>query len=136
MILVDTSVWIDFFRGIENEAVHAFHRIIQEQIHYGITSLIYQEVLQGAQNKADFNQLANHLETQLFYHPVDPVSTSRRAARIYQECRLKGITISSTIDCLIAQIALEHGLYLLHHDKDYVRIAEHVPELRLFEEAL
>lgn len=133
MILVDTSVWIDFFRRTENPAVRAFHQIIQEQIPYGITGLIYQEILQGAQSNADFKQLASLLETQHFYHPLEPVNTFRQAANIYHECRQKGITIRSTIDCLIAQIALEHDLLLLHRDKDYVRIAEHVSGLRLFE---
>jgi len=59
------------------------------------------------------------LETQRFYHLNDPVDSFAKAARIYFNCQKQGITIRSTIDCLIAQTALEHDLFLLHNDNDF-----------------
>ena len=56
----------------------------------------------------------------------------REAAHIYFSCRRKGITIRSTIDCLIAQISIEHDLILLHNDKDFTHMAAVIPQLKLF----
>ena len=89
MILVDTSVLIDFFKGNETGAL-----------------------------------LKNYLSSQRFFHPIDPVESYAEAARIYFLCRKKGITIRSTIDCLIAQICIEHELDLLHDDRDFDAMAE------------
>ena len=63
-------------------------------------------------------------------HPADALVTHRRAGRIYFDCRRKGLTVRSTIDCLIAQLALEHDLSLLQDDQDYRAIREIRP-LRL-----
>ncbi len=123
MILVDTSVLIDLFKGNENETVHTFREIIQQQIPFGITSVIYQEVLQGARTKKEYGMLNDYLSSQRFFQPKDQILSYAEAANIYFSCRKKGITIRSTIDCLIAQIALEHELFLLHNDKDFTAIA-------------
>jgi predicted nucleic acid-binding protein len=57
--------------------------------------------------------------------------THREAARLYQACPAAGVTIRSTIDCFIAQLAIEHDLVLLHGDRDFERMAEVAPNLRL-----
>lgn len=131
MILVDTSVLIDFFRGSKNKAIDVFRSILHEGFPFGITSVILQEVLQGAKDEEEFSTLQKYLSTQRFYHPLDPVLTYRDAARIYFDCRRKGITVRSTIDCLIAQIAMENNLYLLHNDKDFDAIAT-IANLKIF----
>jgi hypothetical protein len=64
-----------------------------------------------------------YFSSQRFFHPKDPVESYARAARIYFACCRKGITVRSTIDCLIAQIALEHDLFLLHNDSDFIAMA-------------
>ncbi|HEC26522.1 MAG TPA: PIN domain-containing protein, partial [Gammaproteobacteria bacterium] len=66
-----------------------------------------------------------------FFHAQDPVQTYREAAMMYFKCRKKGIKIRSTNDCLIARIAIEYDLSLLHSDQDFTRLAEVVPELKL-----
>jgi predicted nucleic acid-binding protein len=119
MILVDTSVLIDFFKGVKNEPMRCFSDIVTKQIPFGITSVIFQEILQGAKNGKEFELLNEYLSCQQFYHPEDAVVSYEKAARIYFSCRKKGITVRSTIDCLIAQIALEHDLFLLHNDRDF-----------------
>ncbi len=131
MILVDTSVLIDFFRGNKNDVVDVFRLILHDGFPFGITSVIFQEVLQGAKDEEEFSVLQKYLSTQRFYHPLDPVSTYQNAARIYFDCRKKGITVRSTIDCLIAQIALENNLYLLYNDRDFDAIAT-VTNLKIF----
>ena len=132
MLLVDTSVWIDYLRGIPTESVEKFQRILNETQPFGITSLIYQEVLQGTDSDVSFARLDAYLRTQRFYHPVDPLTTYTEAARIYYRCRRAGITIRSTADCLIAQVAIENDLLLLHSDRDFTEIASVIPELEFF----
>lgn len=127
MILVDTSVLIDFFKGDINENTEKLKTIILQNIPFGINSFIFQEVLQGASTKEDFELLKDYLKTQIFYHLKDPVSSFIQAAEIYFNCRKKGITIRSTIDCLIVQTVLEHDLFLLHNDKDFFEIARVIP---------
>ena len=127
MYLIDTSVWIDFFRNRPTHGVKLFNQILDGGFAYGINALIYQEVLQGASSPKDFHKLKDYLSTQRFFHFNDPIKSHENAAHIFFACRQKGITIRSTIDCLIAQTAIENKLILLHSDKDYERIAQVVP---------
>ena len=123
MIFVDTSVLIDFFKGVSNVPVDLFRKVLAHQIPFGISSVIYQEILQGARSEKEYALLKEYLSTQRFFHPADPVKSFEKAARIYFTCRNQGVTIRSTIDCLIAQIALEQDLFLLHNDKDFDAMA-------------
>ena len=131
MILVDTSVLIDFFKGIKNPAEVRFKSILEQDIPFGITALIYQEVLQGAKSEKEYAGLKKYLSSQRFFHPQDPIETFAKAAGIYFRCRKKGITVRSTVDCMIAQIAIENELLLLHNDKDFEAMAAVAP-LKLF----
>ncbi len=124
MILVDTSILIHFFKGVDNEGNRKFGIVLQRGIPFGINSLIFQEVLQGAGSEKEYLTLKKYLETQRFYHLKDPVDSFAKAAKIYLDCRKKGITIRSTIDCLIAQTALENDLSLLHEDSDFDLMAK------------
>jgi predicted nucleic acid-binding protein len=130
--LVDTSVWIDYFKEIQNQAAQQFLSILDNGLPFGITSIIYQEILQGAKSEQDFNQLKNYLGTQRFFQPKNEIITYESAAKLFYLCRKKGITIRSSIDCLIAQIAIEHDLILLHNDKDYDRIQLVMTKLKLY----
>ena len=97
--------------------------VTQVGVSLTLTQRVYQEILQGARTKKDFVLLDNYLSNQRFYYPKDPVSSYANAAKIYFMCRKKGVTPRSTIDCLIAQIALEYDLFLLHNDKDFTIMA-------------
>jgi predicted nucleic acid-binding protein len=129
--LIDTSVWIDYFRDIENASTTKFVSILDRNLPFGLTGVIYQEILQGAVSEKDFNKLKDYLATQRFFHPRDGIVTHESAAKLFYLCRRKGVTIRSTIDCLVAQIAIEHDLVILHNDQDYDRIQSVVPELLL-----
>jgi predicted nucleic acid-binding protein len=124
MILVDTSVLIDFFSGQKNEGTKKLENILQRGIPFGITSVIFQEVLQGAKSLKEYKTLKHYLENQKFYHLKNAVESFASAAKIYFACRQKGITIRSTIDCIIAQTAIENNLLLLHNDKDFYAITK------------
>lgn len=132
MILVDTSVLIRFFKGAQSEKSRKFSIILQRRMPFGINSLIFQEVLQGAGSEKEYLTLKKYLETQRFYHLRDPIASFAEAAKIYLDCRKKGITIRSTIDCLIAQTALENSLLLLHEDSDFDLMAKVIP-LKFFD---
>jgi predicted nucleic acid-binding protein len=127
MILVDTSVLIRFFKGAQSEKSRKFSTILQRRMPFGINSLIFQEVLQGAGSEKEYLTLKKYLETQRFYYLRDPIASFAEAAKVYLDCRKKGITIRSTIDCLIAQTALENSLLLLHEDSDFDLMAKVIP---------
>ena len=131
MVLVDTSVLIDYLRGSKNSASDKFQFILDSDVPFGITSLIYQELLQGAKTEKEFSELKNYLGTQVFHEVKDMKTSSENAAKIYFKSRKKGQQISSTIDCLIAQTAIENDLVLLHNDKDFEKIAA-VAKLKLY----
>ena len=130
--LVDTSVWIDFFKQNKTPAVEKFYQLLDNPDNYGVTELIYQEVLQGALHEKDFDRLAEYLNSQTFFYPKHGLESYTKAANLYFSCRRKGITIRSTIDCLIAQIAIEHDLILLHNDKDFIQLANLHPTLKTY----
>jgi predicted nucleic acid-binding protein len=131
LYLVDTSVWIGYMRHEENEATSRLVELEERRHPFGITGVIHQEVLQGAASGTKFDYLAEYMGSQTFYHPVDPVESYTEAARTYFDCRRAGFTIRSATDCLIARVAVEHGLMLLHDDRDFEKIARVVPDLAL-----
>jgi len=132
MILVDTSVLIDYLRGFDNDGTRKLQYILDQNIPFGITNLIYQELLQGAKNDEEFQLLKEYLETQIFYDIKNGKESYTDAARIYMACRKKGLTVRSTIDILICQTAIENKLYLLHNDKDFENISKAAADLKIY----
>lgn len=130
MILVDTSVWIDFVRGRKTEPVARLRITLDRGVTPCLTSLIFQEILQGADSERAFRDFSAFFSGQKFLQPFDTVASYGRAARLYFDCRRKGVTIRSTNDCVIAQIALEHDVPLLHDDRNFVHIATAAPRLK------
>ena len=120
MILVDTSVWIEVLRDKTGKTVRAFReRIgIENCVFCRFTQL---ELLQGSKDEMEWKRLDDYLSTQFYLEATE--KTWREAARIYFELRRKGITLSSPVDCCIAQIAIESKVLLLHRDEDFERIA-------------
>lgn len=132
MVLVDTSVLIDYLRGAESDAVERFQHILDAGIAFGISPLTYLEVLQGTRSEKDFATAKSYLETQRFFGLPDEKESYAAAAKIYADCRKKGITINSSVDCLIAQTAIEHDLAVLHNDADFDRMRKVAP-LKVYE---
>ena len=122
MYLVDTSVLIDFLKGVDTPQSKKFENILQHQIPFGISAFTYQEVLQGARDTKEYDKLNNYLSTQKIYYPIE--ESYEKAAKLFFTCRKSDITIRSTIDTLIATTAIENDLILLHSDKDFRYMAE------------
>ena len=127
MILVDTSVLIDYLRGVKNKATAKFDRVLERAIPFGISEFTYLETLQGCRSEKDLRTQKRYLDTQVFYGLKGGRESYAEAAKMYSRLRRKGLTIGSSIDCLIARIAIENNLYLLHNDSDYDRISKHFP---------
>ncbi len=132
MILVDTSVLIGYFMGIKNSVNEVFDEILNKDIPYGINSFIYQELLQGAKNENEYEQLREYLGSLQFYELKDGKQSFEKAAFLYFICRKNGITIRSTIDLLIAETAIENDQYLLHNDKDFTNMKKVIKELKFY----
>ena len=132
MYLVDTSVWVDFLRGSGTPQVAALKGLLEGDDIVGVAPIILQEVLQGADSDARFEKWRKYFEGLCCYAPADPVASSIAAARLYQACRRAGKTPRSSNDCLIANIAMEHDLVLLHSDRDFTVIGAAVSGLKLF----
>ena len=131
MVLVDTSVWIDFITGRGAAAVARLRELLDRGGAVAITSQIFQEILQGAESDRKFREFASYFGSQRFLHPTHPIATYASAARLYFDCRRAGVTLRSSVDCTIAEIALEHGAALLHNDQDFERIAKVATQLKL-----
>lgn len=120
-ILVDTSVWIDLFRGEDNPAVRRLEAALENRIDICLCGLVRTEILQGITADAEYAQIRKLLGN---YRDVSPrESTYLLAADIYRKGRAQGITVRKTIDCIIAALAIENALELLHNDKDFDNIA-------------
>lgn len=129
MYLVDTSVWISYLQGRDSDAAALLDKLLLNPLAVGINHQIYLEILQGAKDKKAFDQLDCYFSGQRFHEFSEATASYREAARIYFNCRRKGITIRSSVDCLIAQCALENNLILLHEDRDYLRMQSCTPNL-------
>lgn len=132
MYLVDTSVWVDYLRGNATPQVKALRELLGGEQIVGVAPIILQEILQGADSDERFEKWRKVFTGLCCYTPADSVASHVEAARMYQTCRRAGKTPRSSNDCLIARIAVEHALVLLHDDRDFEAIAAVTPELRLY----
>ena len=132
MILVDTSVLIGYLKNTEGSPYEKMDYIIDADIPYGICNYIYQELLQGSRNEQEFGLLSEYLDTLPFYDLRHGKRSFENAASMYIKCRKKGITIRSTLDLIIAEIAIENDLYLLHDDMDFTNIAKADKNLKIY----
>ena len=123
MILVDTSVWVDFLRGANSPQRRTLHRLIEEEEDIAITEIILTEILQGIKEDKDFQIIKDYL-LEFPIHRPNGIETYLKAAQIYRDCRKSGKTVRKTVDCIIAAICLENGLTLFHKDSDFDIIEE------------
>ncbi len=122
MILVDSTVWIDFFKGTDSIFRRKLHQLIEEEEWVCLTAINLTEILQGIRSDTEFERTRRHLLLfPLFY--TRNLDTYIHAAKIYRACRRSGNTVRKTVDCLIAAIAIENNLTLLHNDRDFDKVA-------------
>ena len=120
MILVDTSVWIDHFRGVDSRESDRLRRLLEEEEDICICGLILTEILQGIRSDTQYRKVEKLL-SHLVYLPTtrDAYVT---AAKLYRTARRSGVTIRRSLDCIIAGCAIENRVPLLHKDKDFDKI--------------
>lgn len=127
-LLVDTSVWIDWFsdRSDTNQQTNLLEVYFTQGIAVCITNVILQEVLQGIRKDKDY-EVTKHTLLNMSMLQLDPVEAAVGAAQLYRTLRKKGVTIRKPNDCLIAQYALFYDMPILHNDSDFEQIAQHTP---------
>lgn len=124
MILVDSSVWIDYFRGAATPQAERLDALLGTEL-IATGDLILAEVLQGFVSDRDFNQ-ARKLLTSLTIVELGGKDIAVQAAKNFRVLRLLGVTVCKTIDTIIATRCIESRLPLLYGDRDFDPFVEHL----------
>ena len=124
MILVDSSVWIDFFRGTATPQVERLDALLGSTL-LAVGDLILTEVLQGVRDEKQFNQVRKKLD-QFMQMELAGKDIALQAARNLRILRGLGVTVRKTIVTIIATRCIEDGIELLHPDRDFYAFAQHL----------
>jgi len=124
VILVDSSVWIDYFRGAITPQTEKLDGLLEHEP-LAIGDLILAEVLQGFRAERDFNQAVKML-TSLIVVELGGQDIAIQAAKNFRILRSRGVTVRKTIDAIIATRCIESGYDLLHSDRDFDPFAKHL----------
>ncbi len=127
MIVVDTTVWADWFNGRETVEVRRLDQALADE-EAGLTPMILTEVLQGFRADSDFDR-ARAVLMRLPVLELD-VDGHVAAAGLFRRLRRRGVTVRGAVDCVIAETCIVAGAELLTGDRDFTAIARHSP-LRL-----
>lgn len=128
MILADTSAWIEFLRDTGSRV----HRRLRAELRAGevaITDPVLLEVMSGARPGTDDALL--RLLSEQHYLPVTAREDWLDAAALYRTARRTGLTVRSGVECLLATVAIRHGVAVLHHDRDFTALARISPLVTL-----
>lgn len=126
MILVDTSVWIDFLAGKETPFRRELHRLIEEGADIALCGTILQEILQGIRSDKELRAIEKYL-MEFRYLTLQEPTFFLQAAEIYRQCAQAGQKVRKSLDCVIATHALQASATLFHNDRDFIKIAKVVP---------
>jgi hypothetical protein len=120
MLLIDSTVWIDYFNGRITPHTDYLDRILSDQIML-VGDLILAEVLQGYRREAEFEQAHQALQALGRFTQVSLVGPALavQSARNYCNLRDLGVTVRKTMDCMIATFFIENNHSLLHNDADF-----------------
>lgn len=122
MILVDSSVWIDFFNGREHPAVACLAKLLADGgAPLGMPDLVLFEVLRGFRHEQDF-VAARRVLSALPVVELGGAAEAQRAAQHYRALRAAGVTVHSPVDVLLASYCIEHEHALLHNDGDFAAL--------------
>jgi predicted nucleic acid-binding protein len=124
MIIVDTSVWIDYFNGRDTVETDILDAALGRQ-EVAIGDLIALEILQGFRQDKDYNTAKKYLASLHQYSMLSP-SLALKAAENYRKLRKKGLTIRKTADIIIATFCIEESLPLLYSDRDFIPFSDHL----------
>jgi predicted nucleic acid-binding protein len=124
MILVDSSVWIDYFNGSDNTQTSKLDELLGVEF-LGIGDLILAEVLQGLRADTDY-RTAKRMLTSLTVFSMLGLEVAIKSADNFRTLRKQGITIRKTVDVIITTFCIENGHSLLFSDKDFIPFVEHL----------
>ncbi len=124
MIVVDSSVWIDYFTGKNTSAVEKLDSLLGQEL-VAIGDLVLVEVLQGFRTDRDFKKARQLLLSLTVVNMLDTAIALKSAANC-RTLRKKGIIVRKTIDAIIATYCIENKLPLLHSDKDFRPFHKHL----------
>ncbi len=130
MILVDTTVWIDFFKGNLTKQVKYLKKFVEEKEDLAICGIILTEILQGIRSEDQYKKVKNYFEPLVLLEIG--YEEYIQAANIFRVTRSKGYTVRNTIDCIIAATAITNATKLLHSDKDF-KVIDKFTELEVIE---
>lgn len=123
MILVDSSVWIDYFNGISTWQTDLLDTYLSK-LPVIIGDLILTEVLQGFRSDKDY-KIAKNFLSDLPFRQIGGYNVAVQSAQNYRHLRKSGITVRKTIDIIIATFCIIEGLILLHDDRDFNPMVSH-----------
>ena len=124
MILVDSSVWIDYFQGTITAQTEKLDRLLGHEP-LAIGDLILAEVLQGFDSDRDFHNAMQMLTTPMVVE-LGGKEIAIQAAKNFRALRRRGVTVHKSIDTVIATRCIESGYDLLHSDRDFDPFAKHL----------
>ena len=124
MVIVDTSAWIEYFRGGIHPVVEKVDRCLDQDL-VGIGDLVYCEVMQGIRSTRVQNEVGALLLSLPQFDMVGFTIAEKSAAN-YRLLRSKGVTVSKTIDVLLGTFCSEHGLQIVHNDSDFDLMAKYI----------
>ncbi len=122
-VLVDSAAWVDFFNGHPSPQADALARLIREEADVLTCGVVAAEVLQGIRQSKSLTKIERHFREMEWLTPREP-ETYLEAADLYRRLRSRGLTIRSTIDCIIAKLAEENDALLLSKDRDLQLIVD------------
>ncbi|MFZ0449269.1 MAG: PIN domain-containing protein [Desulfatiglandaceae bacterium] len=117
IVIVDTTVWIDFFAGQESLHVAALGSLVRNKDDICICGVILTEVFQDTRKEKEYKETKKRFDSFIFLPMTH--ATFIKAVDIYRSLRRKGITIRKPNDCMIASVAIENDIHLLHNDRDF-----------------
>ncbi len=117
MVIVDTTVWIDYLNGVRSPQTNWLDAEVDQQ-RLGLTELNLCEILQGVKNDEQAAETQREL-LRFEVMPMNGIDLAVAAAHNYRYLREKGRTVRKTVDCLIATFCLVNGHALLHNDRDF-----------------
>ena len=122
-VLVDTSVWVDFFNRHKSNEADALARLIEDEAEIATCGVVLAEFFQGIRDRESLKTLEGFFRDMPLLTPREP-DTYLAAAELYRGLRARGVSVRSTIDCLIVRMAQEADVLLLAKDRDINRIIE------------
>jgi predicted nucleic acid-binding protein len=124
MVIVDSSAWVEYFRAGDPSVVEKVDRCLDQEL-VGIGDLVYCEVMQGIYSRRRREEVSSLLLSLPQFEMVGFEMAEKSAAN-YRLLRSHGVTIRKTIDVIIGTFCVENGLTIVHHDRDFDRMAPHI----------